>query len=54
MVKMVNGVPIIVTPADGGFYPKLSEIEKVNNIIDSGNYSEQSEQSIGSNFLRMS
>ncbi len=29
MVKMVNGVPIIVTPADGGFYPKLSEIEKV-------------------------
>jgi aspartate aminotransferase len=29
MVKMVNGVPIIVTPANGGFYPKLSEIEKV-------------------------
>ncbi|MGD0037952.1 MAG: pyridoxal phosphate-dependent aminotransferase [Bacteroidota bacterium] len=29
MVKMVNGVPVIVTPADGGFYPKLSEIEKV-------------------------
>jgi aspartate aminotransferase len=28
MVKMVNGVPVIVTPADGGFYPKLSEIEK--------------------------
>jgi len=28
MVKMVNGVPIIVTPADGSFYPKLSEIEK--------------------------
>ena len=28
MVKMVNGVPIIVTPANGGFYPKLSEIEK--------------------------
>ncbi len=29
MVKMFNGVPIIVTPANGGFYPKLSEIEKV-------------------------
>jgi aspartate aminotransferase len=28
MVKMVNGVPVIVTPAEGGFYPKLSEIEK--------------------------
>jgi aspartate aminotransferase len=28
MVKMVNGVPVIVTPADGGFYPKISEIEK--------------------------
>jgi len=28
MVKMVNGVPVIVTPADGSFYPKLSEIEK--------------------------
>jgi len=29
MVKMVNGIPVIVTPAEGGFYPKLSEIEKV-------------------------
>lgn len=29
MVKMVNGNPVIVTPAEGGFYPKLSEIEKV-------------------------
>jgi aspartate aminotransferase len=28
MVKMVNGVPVIVTPADGSFFPKLSEIEK--------------------------
>lgn len=28
MVKMVNGVPVIVTPADGSFHPKLSEIEK--------------------------
>jgi aspartate aminotransferase len=28
MVKMVNGVPVIVAPADGSFYPKLSEIEK--------------------------
>jgi aspartate aminotransferase len=28
MVKMVKGVPVIVTPADGSFYPKLSEIEK--------------------------
>jgi aspartate aminotransferase len=28
MVKMVNGVPVIVTPGDGSFYPKLSEIEK--------------------------
>jgi aspartate aminotransferase len=28
MVKMVNGVPVIVTPADGGFTPKISEIEK--------------------------
>jgi aspartate aminotransferase len=28
MVKMVNGIPVIVTPINGGFYPKLSEIEK--------------------------
>lgn len=28
MVKMVNGVPVIVTPADGSFCPKFSEIEK--------------------------
>jgi aspartate aminotransferase len=28
MVKMVNGIPVIVTPSDGGFYPKISEIEK--------------------------
>ncbi|MGA3288131.1 MAG: pyridoxal phosphate-dependent aminotransferase [Bacteroidota bacterium] len=28
IVKMVNGVPVIVTPADGSFHPKLSEIEK--------------------------
>jgi aspartate aminotransferase len=28
MVKMVNGIPVIVTPADGSFYPKLSDIEK--------------------------
>lgn len=28
MVKMVNGVPVIVTPSDGSFYPKISEIEK--------------------------
>jgi aspartate aminotransferase len=28
MVKMVKGVPVIVTPADGSFYPKLSDIEK--------------------------
>jgi len=28
MVKMVNGVPVIVTPADGSFCPKLSDIEK--------------------------
>jgi aspartate aminotransferase len=31
MVKMVKGVPVIVTPADGSFYPKLSDIEKVVN-----------------------
>jgi aspartate aminotransferase len=28
MVKMVNGIPVIVTPSDGSFYPKFSEIEK--------------------------
>lgn len=28
MVKMVNGIPVIVTPADGSFCPKISEIEK--------------------------
>ncbi len=28
MVKMVNGIPVIITPADGSFHPKLSEIEK--------------------------
>jgi aspartate aminotransferase len=29
MVKMVYGVPVIVTPEDGTFYPRLSEIEQV-------------------------
>ncbi len=28
MVRMMNGVPVILTPADGGFYPTISEIEK--------------------------
>ena len=27
MVKLVSGVPVIVTPADGGFHPRLQEIE---------------------------
>ena len=27
MVRMVNGVPVIVTPEDGGFEPKIEEIE---------------------------
>ena len=27
MIKMVYGVPVIVTPEDGTFYPRLSEIE---------------------------
>jgi aspartate aminotransferase len=28
MIKMVYGVPVIVTPEDGTFYPRLSEIEQ--------------------------
>ena len=28
MIRMVYGVPVIVTPEDGGFYPRLQEIEK--------------------------
>jgi len=28
MVRMMNGVPVIITPANGGFYPAISEIEK--------------------------
>ena len=28
MVKMVRGVPVIVTPEDGGFYPRLTDIER--------------------------
>jgi aspartate aminotransferase len=28
MVKMVYGVPVIVTPSDGSFYPRLEEIEE--------------------------
>jgi aspartate aminotransferase len=27
MVKMVGGVPVVVTPADGSFYPTLKDIE---------------------------
>ena len=27
MVKMVHGVPVIVTPEDGSFHPQMSEIE---------------------------
>jgi len=28
MVKMVYGVPVIVTPEDGGFYPRMEDIKK--------------------------
>ncbi len=28
MVKMVYGVPVIVTPEDGGFYPRMEDIMK--------------------------
>jgi aspartate aminotransferase len=28
MIKMVYGVPVVVTPEDGGFYPRLTEIER--------------------------
>ncbi|TFH33023.1 MAG: aminotransferase class I/II-fold pyridoxal phosphate-dependent enzyme, partial [Anaerolineales bacterium] len=27
MVKMVHGIPVIVTPEDGGFHPRMQEIE---------------------------
>lgn len=29
IVKMCNGVPVVVTPQDGSFYPRLQEIEEV-------------------------
>jgi aspartate aminotransferase len=28
MVKMVNGVPVIVTPEDGGLHPRMEDIEE--------------------------
>ena len=28
MIKMVYGITVIVTPADGGFYPRMKEIER--------------------------
>ncbi len=28
MIKMVYGIPVIVTPEDGGFYPRMKEIEQ--------------------------
>ncbi len=28
MVKMVYGVPVIVTPEDGGFYPRMEDVKK--------------------------
>jgi aspartate aminotransferase len=28
MVKMVHGVPVIVTPEDGSFYPRMADIER--------------------------
>ena len=28
MVKMVNGIPVIVTPEDGSFHPRMEEIER--------------------------
>lgn len=28
MVRMVYGIPVIVTPEDGGFYPNMSDIKK--------------------------
>ncbi len=31
MVKMVNAVPVVVTPEDGGFIPRMEEIEKATS-----------------------
>jgi len=28
MIKMMYGIPVIVTPEDGGFYPRMKEIEQ--------------------------
>lgn len=28
MIKMVYGLPVVVTPEDGGFYPRMKEIER--------------------------
>jgi aspartate aminotransferase len=28
MIKMVYGIPVVVTPEDGGFYPRMKEIEQ--------------------------
>jgi len=28
MIKMVYGIPVIVTPEDGGFYPRMQEVER--------------------------
>ncbi len=28
MVRMVNGVPVVVTPEDGGLYPRMEDIEE--------------------------
>src|SRR3972149_3714130 len=28
MIRMVLGIPVIVTPEDGGFYPRLADIER--------------------------
>ena len=33
MVKMVRGVPVIVTPEDGGFYPRLADIERAVSVV---------------------
>lgn len=31
MVRMVNGVPVVVTPEDGGFVPRMEEIERATS-----------------------
>ncbi len=47
MIRMVYGVPVVVTPEDGTFQPRLEDIERAVSALHQGDHPQQPEQSFG-------